>query len=284
MKIGFIGLGIMGSRMAMNLVEAGFEMIVYNRDQEKTKALKSKGARVSKSVGKLVSEADIFITMLSTPKVIADMANGDAGFLQSANTGKLWINTSTVNPSFAARLAKDAEASGIAYLDAPVAGTKAPAEAGELVFFVGGPENHIVRAHPLLDVMGKKTIPLGEVGSGSKMKMLVNALLAQSMRAFAETVKLGERSGLAKELLLNILPSLPVVAPFLSQVKPKLESMEFEPNFPLQWMQKDLHLAAVTAYEYDHPMPLLNVAKEIFQSANHFGLGTEDFSAVYKIL
>ncbi len=284
MKIGFIGLGIMGSRMALNLQKAGYELIVYNRTKSRAKALIDGGASWEDSPAEVAKESDILITMLSTPQIVRQVAEGEMGFLSQLATGRIWMDCSTVNPSFSREMAGKAQARGIRFVDAPVAGTKGPAEKGELVFLVGGEGEALETCQPLMEVMGKKTIPLGASGAGSSMKMLINLLLAQSMVAFSEAVALGKAMGLEEQTLLNVLLNVPVTAPFLAAVRPKLESGNYEANFPLQWAQKDIHLATLTAYELGIPMPSLNAAKEIFAGAKQAGLGEQDFSAIYHYL
>ncbi|WP_425234624.1 NAD(P)-dependent oxidoreductase [Ulvibacterium sp.] len=283
-NIGFIGLGIMGSRMARNLQKAGYALTLFNRTKSKAKDLLAQGAKWANSPEEVVLDCNIIITMLSTPEAIREVALGKNGFLEVAHTKSIWINCSTVNPSFAKKMAGKAKEKGIAYIDAPVAGTKEPAEKGELVFLVGADIDVLARLNPLMRIMGKKTIPLGSIGQASHMKMLINLLLAQSMLAFGEAMALGKETGLTEEALFNVLLNVPVTAPFLKAVRPKLENHDYEPNFPLQWMQKDLHLASLTAYELNVAMPSLNTTKEIFAQAKQNGYGEKDFSSIYDYL
>ena len=284
MKIGFIGLGIMGSRMAANLQNAGYELKVYNRSEEKAKKILELGAKWAVNYEDAALGADVLITMLSTPEIIKKVATGREGFLKRLPEGSIWLNCSTVNPSFAIEMYHSAMEYGIDYIDAPVAGTKGPAEKGELVFLLGGDSQAAARLQPLLDLMGRKTIVLGKAGTGSSMKMLINLLLAQSMLAFSEAMVLGEEMGMPQETLFNILLNVPVTAPFLSLVRTKIENRDYDANFPLQWIHKDLHLAALSAYETGVAMPSLNTAKEIFALAKQNGYGKKDFSAIYDFL
>ncbi|RKN83311.1 NAD(P)-dependent oxidoreductase [Ulvibacterium marinum] len=283
-NIGFIGLGIMGSRMARNLQKAGYGLTLFNRTKSKAKDLLAQGAKWANSPKEVVLDNNIIITMLSTPEAIREVALGKNGFLKTMSKENVWVNCSTVNPSFAKEMAGEAKEKGIAYVDAPVAGTKEPAEKGELVFLVGGDTEVMAKLKPLIRIMGKKIIPLGNIGQGSHMKMLINLLLAQSMLAFGEAMALGKETGLTEETLFNVLLNVPVTAPFLKAVRPKLENGDYEPNFPLQWMQKDLHLASLTAYELNVAMPSLNIAKEIFAQAKQNGYGAKDFSSIYDYL
>ncbi len=283
-NIGFIGLGIMGSPMAANLQKAGYTLIVHNRTKQRAQELIDNGAiwaATSKEVGE---KSDVVISMLSTPEVVRDIALGEHGLLSGMKKESLWINCSTVNPSFTKEMERVSKEFQIRYLDAPVAGTKGPAEDGELLFLVGGHPQDIEEASPLFDIMGKKTIHLGSVGNGAAMKMLINQLLGQSMVAFAEAMVMGEAMGLEKEILFNVLLNTPVVAPVMATVRPKLEHHNYEANFPLQWLQKDLHLSSISAYENGVAAPNLNTTKEIFAQAKQQGFGQQDFTAVYQYL
>lgn len=283
-KIGFIGLGIMGSRMAVNLQKKGYDLVVCNRTKEKAKHLLQNGAAWATSPKEVAKETDVIITMLSTPEVVREVAMGNQGFLSSLKDNSIWLNCSTVNPSFTKEMDMVSKEFRVRYLDAPVAGTKAPAENGELLFLVGGDTASVNEVSSLLTVMGKKTLHLGKVGKGAAMKMLINQLLGQSMVAFAEAMVMGEAMELEKETLFNVLLNTPVVAPVISNLRHKLENSDYEANFPLKWIQKDLHLSSISAYENNVAVPNLNSTKEIFAQAKQQGYGNLDFSAVYEFL
>ncbi len=283
MKIGFIGLGIMGSRMAANLLKHSYDLIVFNRTKSKTEKLIKAGAEYTDDLTYLSKKSSIIFTMLSTPKVIEQIAFSEKGFVNSMKNNSIWIDCSTVNPGFSKIIAKKCHEKGIRFLDAPVAGSLKPAEKGELTFLVGGDLNVLEEIRPLLEVMGKKIIYAGENGKGSALKMIVNMLMGISMAAFTEAINLGTHLGFDQEKILDILLDLPVVAPILKPKKNKFLTQDFSPEFPLKWMQKDLHLASLTAYEQDISMPILNTVKEIFALAKQLGFSDEDFSAVYKV-
>lgn len=272
----------MGSRMAKNLLKHGVQLTVFNRSPEPIAPLAALGARPADSYEDALSEADIVITMLARPEAVREvmLENG----INRMKKGALWIDCSTVNPSFTAEAAQSAEARAVDFIDAPVAGTLPQAENAELVFFVGAPREEFLAVEPLLQFMGKKVLHIGAVGQGSAFKMLVNALLAQSMVAFSETVLLGEKMGLDREFLLRTLPSLPVGAPFLQAKAEMIRSQNYEVMFPLELMHKDLHLASLSAYENGQPLYLVNLTKELFASASAEGLGRKDFAAIHAFL
>lgn len=284
MKIGFIGLGIMGSRMAANLQRAGHELVVYNRTPEKAQALVSHGATVASSAAELAQHCRLVFTMLATPEAVEEMALGEHGFLKSLPQNALWVDCSTVNPSFSIKMAHVARKAGVRFLDAPVAGSLIPAEKGELLFLVGGPAEDVDEVRELLNVMGKTVVHVGDHGQGASLKMVNNMLLAQAMAAFAEALKLGTALGISEEVLCHTLLNGPAAAPFLKLKQNKLLTRDFSPEFPLEWMHKDLYLASVTAYEQGVALPSLHATKELYGQAKAAGLGEQDLSAVYAFL
>lgn len=284
MKVAFIGLGIMGSRMAQNLLHGGCELTVFNRTPGKAESLLSDGAAWAASPAEAAQKAEVLITMLATPDAVRQTAVGENGFLAALQPGSVWIDCSTVNPSFSRSMADEAAGRQIHFLDAPVAGSKEPAAKGELMFLAGGEQQILARCQPLFDSMGRKVVHVGGNGAGSSLKMLINLLLAQAMLAFSEALSLGRAMGFEEKKLLEVLQNSPVVAPFLAGKTEKIANNDYEADFPLKWMHKDLHLVATTAYENSVALPLGNVAKEIFAMAVNAGLADSDFSAICRYL
>lgn len=284
MGLGFIGLGIMGSRMASNLLDAGHELVVYNRTRRKAEPLIQKGARWVDSPARLVEAVETVITMVSDPQAVEAVAFGQDGFLDPMQEGGLWIDCSTVNPSFSVRMALEAAERGVRFMDAPVAGSRGPAEEGQVLFLVGGNAADLEQAMAYFNAMGRKAVHVGEVGLGTGMKMLFNALLASTLTAFAEVAVLGEDLGIDRERVIDTLLDSPVAAPFLTGKRSAMLDEDDEVSFPLKWMHKDLHLASQTAYEQGTSMPVSNAAKEVYGQATRAGLGENDFAAVYRFL
>jgi len=285
MKIGFIGLGIMGSRMAANLQKKGHELVVYNRTKQKAEPLIANGALWAPTPADLAKQVTIIFTMLAKPDAVAETALlGKFGFLNHLADKSLWIDCSTVNPSFSRLLASEAKQRKVRFIDAPAGGSKGPAEQGQLLFFVGGERADVDEARPLLDAMGKAVYHVGGHGMGSSMKMVNNLILAQAMVAFSEAMVLGEALGISKDMLFDTILNSPVAAPFLAFKRRKIETGTFDAEFPLQWMHKDMQLAADTAYETGVALPAANVVKELYALALRYGLGEQDFSAVYNIV
>lgn len=285
MKISFLGLGIMGSRMAANLLKLeGIDLTVWNRTTAAAKVPQLAKATVASTLTTAVAEADLVFSMLSTPEAVADCFFGEDGALTLMKKDALWVDCSTVNPSFSRRAAEEANKAGIRFFDGPVAGSKPQAEMAQLAFFLGADAETIDPVRPYLEVMGAKVIPFGNVGQGSAFKMIVNMMLAQSMVVFSEAVLLGESLGIEREFLLNVIPGLPVIAPFTKFKVDAIRKDAYDVNFPLELILKDLHLAAVTAYEVGQPLHLANATKELYASANRAGMGRLDFSAIHRLL
>src|SRR5713101_1292086 len=285
MKIGFIGLGIMGSRMAGNLLKCGHCLVVYNRTREKAEPLLSRGAAWADSPAALATQAEIIFTMLAHPEAVEEAALGNEGFLSRLAPGRMWIDCSTVNPSFSRKMATEAHTHSIRFVGAPVTGSKTEAALGKLVFWVGGESADLEFCRPLLECMGNRIVHAGGQGMGASLKMVMNQLLGTVMAAFAEGLILGESLGLSREVLFEALLGGPAAAPFLAFKRERIESGNYEPaDFPLRWLQKDLHLAALSAYEAGAAMPLTNAAKELYRLAIRDGRGSEDFSAIYDYL
>jgi len=284
MKIGFMGLGIMGSRMAANLQKHGYSLVVFNRTRAKAEPLLGPCGTFSDSPAKLAEQADVLLTMLAHPDAVEQAALGADGFLNRLRPNALWVDCSSVNPSFSKKMAAEAARREVHFVDAPVTGSAPAAAEAKLIFWVGADMADLERIRPLLLCMGNKIVHTGGHGTGTSMKMVINLLLGTGMAAFAEAMALGEGLGLTSKMLFDSLLGTPAVAPFLASKREKIESGNYEAEFPLRWMQKDMHLASVSAYESGAAMPLTNVTKEVYRLAMRGGHETEDFSAVYEYL
>jgi len=274
----------MGSRMAANLQKSGSRLTVFNRTQDKAEPLLGGGATWGNTPAAVAEQAEVLFTMLAHPAAVEEAALGQNGFLYRLQPHALWVDCSTVNPSFSREMASLAQKRKLRFLDAPVAGSREPAARGELVFFVGGDAADLEACRLLLQTMGSKIVHVGGHGMGSALKMVNNLLLASSMAAFAEGLVLGQALGISQQNLLDFLLGTALVAPYLAGKRAKIEHGDYAAEFPLQWMQKDLHLAAVSAQEAAVALPLANAAKEIYQLAARHGGAQQDFSAIYAFL
>src|SRR6266404_3522739 len=284
MKIGFIGLGIMGSRMAANLQKQGYSLVLFNRTRAKAEPLLGPCGTFSDSPAKVAEQVDILFTMLAHPDAVEQAALGRDGFLSHLKPNALWIDCSSVNPSFSKKMAAEAARREVHFVDAPVTGSAPVAAEAKLVFWVGADGADLEKIRPLLLCMGNKIVHTGGPGTGTSMKMVINLLLGNAMAAFAEAMALGEGLGLSSKLLFDSLLPTPAVPPFLAAKRARIENGNYEAEFPLRWMQKDMHLATVSAYEAGVAMPLTNIAKEIYRLAMRDGHAAEDFSAIYEYL
>lgn len=283
--IGFIGIGIMGSRMAGRLQAAGKPLVVYNRTREKADTLIGKGAKWAGSPRAVGERADIIFTMLANPQAVDAVAYGEKGLLNGLKPGSLWIDSSTINPAHSVKLAKDAAEKDVRFLDAPVAGSTAPAEKGELIFFVGGSDKDVEEARPLLDIMGKDIQHKGPNGQGTAMKLVNNLMLGQTIAAFSEAVAFGESLGLEKEDLIKTLVGGPNAAPILQFKKNKILKEDFEKaDFKVNSIYKDFELASEEAYAHDFALPISNTVKALYGLIKQYGKGEHDFASVYAFL
>ena len=284
MKIGFIGLGIMGSRMAANLQKHGYKLALFNRTPAKAKLLLGPCATLADSPANLAEQVDILFTMLAHPDAVEQAALGENGFLDHLRPDALWVDCSSVNPSFSKEMATKAARRGARFVDAPVTGSVVPAAEGKLIFWVGADQADLEIVRPLLLCMGNRIVHAGGRGTGTSMKMVVNLLIGNAMAAFAEAIVLGTGLGLSRAMLFDSLLGTPAVAPFLASKRGKMMKGDYDAEFPLRWMQKDLHLASVSAYESGVATPLTNAAKELYGLAMRQGHALEDFSAIYEYL
>jgi len=282
MKIGFIGLGIMGSRMAANLQKHGYSLVMFNRTRVKAEPLLGPCGTFSDSPAKLAQQVDVLFTMLAHSDAVEQAALGANGFLNHLPPNALWVDCSSVNPSFSQKMAAEAARRQIRFVDAPVTGSAPAAAEAKLIFWVGAQEVDLEASRSLLLCMGNKIVHAGGHGMGTSMKMVINLLLGNAMAAFAEAMALGKGLGLSQKVLFDSLLGSPTVAPFLALKREKIEGGNYEAEFPLQWMQKDLHLASVSAYESGVALAVTNVTKEIYRLAMRGGHETNDFSAIYE--
>jgi 3-hydroxyisobutyrate dehydrogenase-like beta-hydroxyacid dehydrogenase len=280
MRIGFIGLGIMGSRMAVHLRGHADKLVVFNRTPEKAAPLLAAGAVWAASPAALATQVDVLFTMLAHPDAVGEVALGVHGFLDQLAPGALWVDCSTVHPAFAREMAAEARRRQIRFLDAPVAGSRPQAERAELVFLVGGDAADVEVCQPLLERMGQRVLHVGGHGMGTALKLVLNLQLALGMASFAEGLLLGQTLRLSRELLLQVLIGGPLTPPFVAMKREMLALDHYDADFPLEWMYKDLQM--VHAAATDTALPLAQQARELYERAVHNGLGRLDFSAIAR--
>lgn len=282
MKIAFLGLGIMGSRMAERLIRAGFELTVWNRTPGKAEALKKLGATEAASPKEAAAAADAAITMLADPASVEEVVF-KKGLLEGLTKGSLYIDMTTVSPETSRKLGAACAEREIAFLDAPVTGSKPAAAAGELLLMVGGDPSTLERARPVLQPMSKKIVHMGPIGQGSMMKLVNNLSMAGAMAALSEGFTLGKRGGLSGEAILEVLTSGALVSPLLRLKGEAILKGNFEPLFSLKHMAKDVHLAVEESQRERLDAPLSRLLDGLFQEAQRRNLGEEDYAALIKV-
>jgi len=282
MNIAFLGLGIMGSRMAANLAAAGHTVRVWNRSHDKALALSDKGCVPCESLTDSVNKVEVVFTMLADPSALREVALGQ-DMLDAMPAGSLWIDCSTVDPTTSRFLAEQAREREIHFLDAPVSGSLGAAQNAKLIFLVGGDASDIATARPLFEAMGVRTVHTGPHGSGSSMKLVTNLFLAQAQAAWSEGLGLANTLGLSTESVHDAILPTHVAPPFLSFKRPKIENHEWSPEFPLRLALKDIRLALACAAEADLELSQATACESLFAKAFARGHGDDDISAVHEV-
>ena len=286
-RLGFIGMGGMGSRMAARLLAAGYELTIYNRAPERTEALAKLGAKVAATPAQLAADVGVVLSSLADDVAVDQVMTGPRGAFAGARPGTIFIEMSTIAPATSRGLYEAGRRKGLFVLDAPVSGTTAVAEQGQLIIFAGGDETVYDRCKTIFGVLGKSAFYMGPTGSGAMMKLCANTLLGLGMQALAEAITLGLKAGLPRERLLEVLGNTAVVSP--SQ-KSKLQNVlngVYPPAFPLRLMAKDLKLILHTAGDLSAAMPITAVAEHVYtiEAGKQAATGRdEDFSAVIRAL
>ena len=283
-KIGFVGLGLMGSRMALNLVRAGYPVIVYNRTPEKTRPLAEAGAIVAGSLAEVARNSEIVITMVSDSAALQAVVLGPDGLLNSLQPGAVLVDMSTVDPKISSQVAEAVAACGAYMLDAPVSGSTMMAEQGSLSIMVGGEESVHERVREVLLKMGSRTTHVGPNGAAASLKLAVNIVIGVTMQVLAESIVLAERAGVAPEIAVEVLSNSAVASPFLKYKAPQLLQPLGPAAFTASMMQKDLTMALQMAREVGVPLPATATANEVITMARSLGLGDHDFAAVTNVI
>lgn len=281
--LAFLGLGYMGSRMAMRLAQAGYPLTVWNRDAQKAKPLQDAGATAAASAREAVQGAQVIISMLADDGAARAVLLGESGAVSALTPGQTLVEMSTLAPDTQREISRQAAARGAQCLDCPVAGSTPQAEQGQLVVFGGGEQAVFDAVTPILMAMGQAAHFMGPSGAGATMKLVVNALLGMGIQALAEGLALGEKAGLDRTVLIETLAQTAVVSP---AQKGKLENAKqstYPPNFPLRLLFKDYGLVADAARAHSVPMPTLAAAQQMCAVENARG-EEEDMSAVVKLM
>jgi len=284
-RVGFAGLGRMGTPMARNLLRAGFELTVYNRTRERAEPLEREGARVAESPAALGRDADLLVTMVADAAAAEAVILGADGALASLAPGAIVLEMSTIGPHAARRLAAAAAEEGVELLDAPVSGSVAFAETAQLTTIVGGGRAAFERARPVLQAMTKAQLYLGPSGAGAAMKLALNSAVALSNEAIAEALALAESAGIPRADAYDVLRTSVVGSPFVEYKRAAFVAPGDTPvAFTTAQMRKDLTLALEFAEERGARMPATGTVAEVLDLANRSGLGDADLARVADVL
>src|ERR671918_1168461 len=282
--VGFAGLGVMGSRMAKRLLDAGHEVHGWNRTKHKASRLLDEGLRWADTPRAVAEAAEFTFTMLTDTKALRAVTGGDDGILAGLGPGKVYVDMSTVSPAASRELADDVAARGASMLDAPVSGSVITLEEGRLSIMVGGDPETVARAEPVLRDIGPKVTRVGGNGQAALMKIATNLSLAVQMLAFSEGVLLAERGGISRETAVEVLLNSVIASPMVTYRGPFVLGMPEEAWFNVNMMQKDMLLALEMGRDLDVPLASASLAHEMLTAAKGLGLAEWDFAVVFDVL
>jgi 3-hydroxyisobutyrate dehydrogenase len=273
MRIAFIGTGIMGAPMARNIASAGHDVTAWNRTRDKAEAVE--GVTVADSPAEAAESADFLVTMLSDGDAVESAAR------DALREGLTWLQMSTVGLEATERLMNIAEERGVTYVDAPVLGTKEPAESGALTVLASGDSDAVARARPIFDAVGAKVLELGDAGEGQRLKLVANTWVVALTEATAETFALAEALGVDPRRFLELIEGGPLDVGYAKAKGALILKREFPPSFPLRLALKDVRLVREAARQAGTDVPLADVIERQFERAAEAGHGDEDLAATY---
>ena len=283
-NLGYIGLGAMGGRMANRLLDKGHTVTGYNRTRSKAQWLVDRGMKWGDSPRAVAEASDVIFVMVTDSKSLEAVSTGADGFLAGLRDGKVVIDSSTVSPAVSLDVAEKVRAKGADMVDAPVSGSVSTLEAGKLSVMVGGRRATFDRIKPILDDIGPKVTHVGDNGLALSIKIAHNLSLAVQMLAFSEGVLLAEKSGIAREVAVDVLTHSVMASPMVQYRGPFVLQMPDESWFDVNMMQKDLMLALEMGRRLDVPLPTTAVTNEFLTAARGMGLAKQDFAVVFQVL
>jgi 3-hydroxyisobutyrate dehydrogenase len=285
MKIGYIGIGIMGRPMAHNLIKAGHEVFIYNRTKEKCVPLEQIGAKVEESPAAVTRQSEVVFTNVPDTSDVEKVIFGEKGIYETARDGLIVIDNSTISPAatreFARRLKQEKNTH---YLDAPVSGGDIGAKKGTLAIMVGGNKEVFEQCLPLLEILGSKIMHVGPVGAGQTCKACNQLFCALHMLACSEGIELAQKAGLDPKVMVEVVSSGAGGSWALANLGPKILQQDFDPGFMIDLLSKDLRLVMELAQEFKASMPGTALAQQLFTAAQAHGLGREGTQALAKII
>lgn len=281
-KLGFIGTGIMGSHMAVHLMEHGYEVKVFNRTREKAEAIVKKGALMAESVRDCVQDADAVISIIGYPKDVEEVWLGNEGIINSAKKGALLIDMTTSSPYLAVRLYNEAKERGLSAIDAPVTGGDTGAKAGTLTILAGGDKEAFDRALPLFEAMGKTVVYTGKAGNGQHTKMCNQIAIAGALSGAAEAISYAKAAGLDAEAVVSAISTGAAGSFQLTNVAKKGMDGDFAPGFMMKHFVKDMGLADEEAIRNGLKLPILENVLDICRRLEGAGMGEEGTQSILK--
>jgi 3-hydroxyisobutyrate dehydrogenase-like beta-hydroxyacid dehydrogenase len=283
-NIGFVGLGVMGSQMVNRLLGKGHTVTGYNRTRTKGQWLVDKGMRWADSPREVAQAADVIFSMVTNAAALAAVAEGPNGIVAGLTANKILIDMSTVSPSASRALAATIRAKGADMVDSPVSGSVITLQQGQLSVMVGGRHDTFLKVKPLLEDIGPKVTHVGDNGLALSMKIATNLSLAVQMLAFCEGVLIAEKSGIAREVAVDVLIHSAIASPMIKYRGPFVLQMPEEAWFDVNMMQKDMNLALELGRQLDVPLPTTATTNEFLTAARGMGLAKKDFAVVFDVL
>jgi 3-hydroxyisobutyrate dehydrogenase-like beta-hydroxyacid dehydrogenase len=283
-NLGFVGLGVMGSRMVNRLLDKGHTVTGYNRTPAKAQWLIDRGMKWADSPRAVAAGADVTLSMVTNSAALEEIAGGGNGIIAGLDSGKIWIDMSTVGPELSEALAARVRGKGADLLDAPVSGSVITLEQGKLSIMVGGRAESFERVKPLLLDLGPKVTHVGDNGLALVMKIATNLSLAVQMLAFSEAVLLAEKNGISRETAVDVLTHSAIASPMVQYRGPFVLKMPEEAWFNVNMMQKDMLLALELGRKADVPLPTTATANEFLTAARAMGYMEQDFAVVFEVL
>jgi 3-hydroxyisobutyrate dehydrogenase-like beta-hydroxyacid dehydrogenase len=283
-NLGYVGLGVMGGNMVSRLLEKGHTVTGYNRTRSKAQWLVDRGMRFADSPKAVATTADITFSMVSNSSALADVTNGPDGILAGLSASKLLVEMSTIGPEASRALATKVREKGADMVDAPVSGSVITLQQGKLSIMVGGRKETFERLKPLLLDIGPKVTYVGDNGLALSMKIAVNLSLPVQMLAFSEGVLLAEKSGIPREIAVEVLTNSAVASPMVQYRGPFVIQQPEEAWFNVNMMQKDLQLAMELGRKLDVPVPTTAITNEFLTAARGMGWEKLDFAVIFDVL
>ncbi len=283
-KVGFIGLGIMGKPMARNLMEAGYELVVYNRSREKADELAEEGATAAASPREVAEQSDVVVTMLPDSPEVREVVAGEDGVLEGIEEGSLLVDMSTISPVVTEELAAETEKKGARMLDAPVSGGEPGAVEGTLSIMVGGSEEDFERVRPIFDILGDTVVRVGGVGSGQVVKACNQIVVALVIEAVSEALVLGSKAGVEPAKIIEVLSGGLAGNKVMEAKKSFFLEHNFDPGFRIELHRKDLSIALSAAREYGVALPVTAIVDQMLEALVAQGSGDRDHSAILTLI